>query len=118
MSIIDKGKGADRDSVYNHALRVAYLSHLTSPKPSQPSQTAAFTSPHKQTSSKHLASISSISISDVLKDSLTRDSKGVKFPEKFVKALEKKCEQVAMGRDPMWVANFITPAFLITPQLQ
>ncbi|TIB08810.1 hypothetical protein E3P89_02919 [Wallemia ichthyophaga] len=102
MSIIDKGKGADRDSVYNHALRVAYLSHLTSPKPSQPSQTAAFTSPHKQTSSKHLASISSISISDVLKDSLTRDSKGVKFPEKFVKALEKKCEQVAMGRDPIY----------------
>lgn len=99
MTSIDKGKGADRDGVYNFVLRVAYLSHLTSPKPAQQ---PVFTSGHKATSSKHLASsISNISISDLLKDSLSRDSKGVKFPEKFVKALEKKCEQVAMGRDPL-----------------
>ena len=99
MTSFDKGKQPEREGVYNFALRVSYLSYLTRPKIA-----TSFTPGHKSTPSKHLAtSITNISISDVLKDSLGRDAKGVKFPEKFVKALEKKCEQVAMGRDPQWV---------------
>ncbi|TIB94728.1 hypothetical protein E3Q19_00111 [Wallemia mellicola] len=98
MTSFDKGKQPEREGVYNFALRVSYLSYLTRPKIA-----TSFTPGHKSTPSKHLAtSITNISISDVLKDSLGRDAKGVKFPEKFVKALEKKCEQVAMGRDPQY----------------
>ena len=99
---MDKGKNVELDEVYNFTLRVAYLSHLTRPKPSQSqqqSQQQPFIPGHKSTGSRHLASsIATFSITDLLKD-----SKSVKFPEKFVKVLEKKCEQVAMGRDPQLV---------------
>lgn len=98
---MDKGKNVELDEVYNYTLRVAYLSHLTRPKPSQSQQQSQqpFIPGHKSTGSRHLASsIATFSITDLLKD-----SKSVKFPEKFVKVLEKKCEQVAMGRDPQLV---------------
>jgi len=46
-----------------------------------------------------LSALSSFSIGDIFKD--IRDGpKSVKFPEKLIKVLEQKLQDIAMGKDP------------------
>jgi hypothetical protein len=51
-------------------------------------------------------SSSIFSIGDLVKDTISRDgSKGVKFPEKLLKVLEQKLQDIAMGKDPRCVIH-------------
>ena len=44
-----------------------------------------------------LSALSNFSIGDMFRD--VRDSKSVKFPEKLLKVLEQKLQDIAMGKD-------------------
>ena len=79
-------------------LILRYLAHLLTPRQ------AEIGSPNPsngevQREKKHSISSSIISIGDLFKD--FRDgSKSVKFPEKRIKVLEQRLEDIAMGKDP------------------
>ena len=54
--------------------------------------------------SLRLSALSNFSISDLFKD--VRDGpKSVKFPEKMLKVLENKLQNIAMGKDPGYAVN-------------
>lgn len=82
----------------------SYLSHLLEPKP-EVVATASEVRDHR----RHLSALSNFSIGDLFKD--VRDGpKNVKFPEKLLKVLEQKLQNIAMGKDPACVSpvNFYT----------
>ncbi|KAJ6518733.1 hypothetical protein C8R45DRAFT_949096 [Mycena sanguinolenta] len=84
------------DDLFNYVLRVAYLSHLLVAK-TETAATASEVRGHRS----HLSALSNFSIGDLFKD--TRDGpKSVKFPEKLLKVLEQKLQNVAMGKDPAY----------------
>jgi hypothetical protein len=64
--------------------------------------TAASSARDKDYSSRLSGALSSsiVSIGDLFKD-LREGSKSVKFPEKLVKVLEQKLQDIAMGKDAM-----------------
>ena len=49
-------------------------------------------------------SSSFVSIGDLFN---MRDGKSVKFPEKLLKVLEQKLQNIAMGKDPACVVNYL-----------
>ena len=53
--------------------------------------------------SSRLSALSNFSIGDVFRDVAGGGSKSTKFPEKLLKVLEQKLQDVAMGKDPMSV---------------
>ena len=72
--------------------------------------------------SSRLSALSNFSLGDMFRD--VRDgSKSTKFPEKLLKVLEQKLQDIAMGKDPVCVSylhllyresnNFLTPDTLI-----
>ncbi|OAX37692.1 hypothetical protein K503DRAFT_801051 [Rhizopogon vinicolor AM-OR11-026] len=87
------------DDLFEYVLRVAILSYVTQPKVSNnrpnPSEVK-----EKEHHSKISGAISSsiVSIGDIFKE-IRDGSKSVKFPEKLLKVLEQKLQNIAMGKD-------------------
>ncbi|KAH7882233.1 hypothetical protein F5I97DRAFT_1913420 [Phlebopus sp. FC_14] len=94
------------DELFDYVLRVAILSHLTSPK-SPERQSNSIESKEKEHHSKFSGAISSsiISIGDIFKE-IRDGSKSVKFPEKLLKVLEQRLQSIAMGKDPAYSDQF------------
>ncbi|KAJ6478601.1 hypothetical protein C8R47DRAFT_983974 [Mycena vitilis] len=70
------------------------------PKPTETVTTTAAAVPDRETHSR-LSALSNFSIGDLFKD--VRDGpKSVKFPEKLLKVLEQKLQNIAMGKDPAY----------------
>ncbi|KAI0063318.1 hypothetical protein BV25DRAFT_1907095 [Artomyces pyxidatus] len=99
---ISKHRVTDED-LFNYVLRVAYLSYLIQPKPVDSANSTNGEAPRereREHTSRLSGAISSsiFSLGDLFKD--TRDgTKSVKFPEKLLKVLEQRLENVAMGKD-------------------
>ena len=53
--------------------------------------------------SSRLSALSHFSIGDMFRD--VRDSKSVKFPEKLLKVLEQKLQDIALGKDYAYVCS-------------
>jgi hypothetical protein len=71
------------------------------PKPAESPRVAAVEAREREHSSR-LSALSNFSIGDMFKD--IRDGpKSVKFPEKLLKVLEQKLQDIAMGKDPACV---------------
>ncbi|KAH9062605.1 hypothetical protein EDB83DRAFT_2384982 [Lactarius deliciosus] len=108
-----KHRVADED-LFNFVLRVAYLSYLVLPKPTNLASSGNGDTPREKEKEKekereHSSRISGAishsitSMGDVFRDVTARDgSKNVKFPEKLVKVLEQRLENIAMGKDPAY----------------
>ncbi|KAJ7075669.1 hypothetical protein B0H15DRAFT_1026978 [Mycena belliarum] len=90
------------DDIFNYALRVSFLSHLMIPKPIETTVNAAVTPDLRDREhSSRLSALSNFSIGDLFKD--VRDGpKSVKFPDKLLKVLEQKLQNIAMGKDPAY----------------
>ncbi|KAJ7153568.1 hypothetical protein C8R43DRAFT_1126845 [Mycena crocata] len=88
------------DDLFNYALRVSFLSYLMMPRPTETTTTTATTADLRDREShSRLSALSNFSIGDLFKD--VRDGpKSVKFPEKLLKVLEQKLQNIAMGKDP------------------
>ena len=107
-----------------------FLSYLILPKPSTSTtanssgaggNTASNGDPprekERETTSRISGAISNsiTSIGDVFRDVTARDgSKSVKFPEKLLKVLENRLENIAMGKDSACVLPFPAGRFLLT----
>ncbi|KAF8064055.1 hypothetical protein FPV67DRAFT_1503362 [Lyophyllum atratum] len=88
------------EELFNYVIRVAILSYLMMPKAVEPSKVAAVEAREREHSSR-LSALSNFSISDMFRD--VRDGpKSVKFPEKLLKVLEQKLQDIAMGKDPVY----------------
>jgi hypothetical protein len=65
--------------------------------------------------SSRLSALSNFSIGDMFRD--VRDTKSVKFPEKLLKVLEQKLQDIAMGKDSAcvfsWSFNLISNPFVV-----
>ncbi|KAF7373517.1 hypothetical protein MSAN_00562100 [Mycena sanguinolenta] len=100
------------DDLLNYALRVSFLSYLMMPKPTE--TVAATTVPSElrdRDMHSRLSALSNFSIGDLFKD--VRDGpKSVKFPEKLLKVLEQKLQNIAMGKDPACVSSWGLCAYL------
>ncbi|KAF8889044.1 hypothetical protein BD779DRAFT_1521688 [Infundibulicybe gibba] len=85
------------EELFSYVLRVAVLSYMMMPKPTEvPKQT--YNDAREREYSSRLSALSNFSISDMFKD--IRDGpKSVKFPEKLLKVLEQKLQNIAMGKD-------------------
>ncbi|KAJ6524576.1 hypothetical protein B0H19DRAFT_972064 [Mycena capillaripes] len=73
------------------------------PKPTETATTTATTAADVRDRETHsrLSALSNFSIGDLFKD--VRDGpKSVKFPEKLLKVLEQKLQNIAMGKDPAY----------------
>ncbi|KAJ7222284.1 hypothetical protein GGX14DRAFT_694515 [Mycena pura] len=91
------------DELFNYVLRVAYLSYVMTPKPTETATTAPTAAPDPRDRESHLrlSALSNFSIGDLFKD--VRDGpKSVKFPEKLLKVLEAKLQSIAMGKEPAY----------------
>lgn len=76
------------------------LSYLMLPKPSTDhSQPGASSSELRDGHSSRLSALSNFSIGDMFKDISVSGSKSTKFPEKLLKVLEQKLQDIAMGKD-------------------
>ncbi|KAJ7756230.1 hypothetical protein B0H16DRAFT_1539076 [Mycena metata] len=96
-------KYVNEDDLFNYVLRVAFLSYLMMPKPTETVTTtaAAASDIRDQEHRSRLSALSNFSIGDLFKD--VRDGpKSVKFPEKLLKVLEQKLQNIAMGKDPAY----------------
>ncbi|KAJ7619343.1 hypothetical protein FB45DRAFT_156615 [Roridomyces roridus] len=90
------------DDIFAYALRVSFLSYLLMPKPTETTTavTPAADARDRETHSR-LSALSNFSIGDLFKD--VRDGpKSVKFPEKLLRVLEQKLQNIAMGKDPAY----------------
>ncbi|KAF9074643.1 hypothetical protein BDP27DRAFT_1416051 [Rhodocollybia butyracea] len=90
------------DELFNYVLRVALISYLMIPKPATTVEMKSSESKDREHSSR-LAALSNFSIGDMIKD--LRDgpnSKSVKFPDKLIKVLEQKLQDIAMGKDSVY----------------
>ncbi|KAF8999791.1 cytoplasm protein [Cyathus striatus] len=88
------------DELFNYVLRVAILSYVMIPKPVGSPRASNSDTKDKEHSSR-LSALTNFSIADMFRD--VRDgSKSVKFPEKLLKVLEQKLQDIAMGKDPAY----------------
>ncbi|KAG1775606.1 hypothetical protein EV702DRAFT_1234370 [Suillus placidus] len=87
------------DDLFEYVLRVAILSYVIQPKVSNHHANASEVK-EKEHHSKFSGAISNsiVSIGDIFKD-LRDGSKSVKFPEKLLKVLEQRLQNIAMGKD-------------------
>ncbi|KAF8335868.1 uncharacterized protein EI90DRAFT_2912352 [Cantharellus anzutake] len=95
------------EDVYDYALRVAYLSHLMTPKP--PPQAPET---RRDESKDHHSRLSNIVapinlLGDLFRDAGRDGHRSVKFPEKLLKVLDAKMQNVAMGKD----IGYVDPYF-------
>ncbi|KAG5652063.1 hypothetical protein H0H81_006460 [Sphagnurus paluster] len=92
------------DELFNYVVRVAILSYLLTPRQVGSPKVAAVEAREREHSSR-LSALSNFSISDMFRD--VRDGpKSVKFPEKLLKVLEQKLQDIAMGKDSATMAKF------------
>ncbi|KAF9449075.1 hypothetical protein P691DRAFT_774923 [Macrolepiota fuliginosa MF-IS2] len=87
------------EELFDYVLRVALLSHIISPKPAESQQQVLNHESREREHSSRLSALSNFSLSDMF-DSIRDGSKSVKFPEKLLKVLEQKLQDIAMGKDP------------------
>ncbi|KAF7321062.1 hypothetical protein HMN09_00193600 [Mycena chlorophos] len=107
------GASVDRSSRYvsdddllNYVLRVAYLSYIMTPKPTETTTTPPAMDTRDREHHSRLSALSNFSIGDIFKD--VRDGpKSVKFPEKLLKVLEQKLQSIAMGKDPAYSEQLV-----------
>ncbi|KAI0052473.1 hypothetical protein FA95DRAFT_1483448 [Auriscalpium vulgare] len=100
-------------STYGHERRISkhrvtdedlfnFLAHLIQPKPIDSANSSNGEAPREREHSSRLSgaiSSSIFSIGDLFKDSVRDGTKSVKFPEKLLKVLEQRLEDIAMGKD-------------------
>lgn len=81
---------------------VSVLSYVLQPKVVTPAisevKPPAMDSGEKEHVSR-LAAFSNFNIGDMFRDVMRDGSKSVKFPDKMIKVLEQKLQDIAMGRD-------------------
>jgi len=82
-----------------HNLFDRLLVHFTQPKVTEP-KPPVMDSREREHSSR-LSALSNFSIGDIFRDVAGGGSKSTKFPEKLLKILEQKLQDVALGKDPM-----------------
>jgi hypothetical protein len=87
------------------------LAHLLQTKAVDPKPPATDVRDREQSS--RLSALSNFSIGDVFRDVAGGGSKSTKFPEKLLKVLEQKLQDVALGKDPMSVFLSISPHCLL-----
>lgn len=75
------------------------LAHLTQPKVTEPKPPGMDLRDREHSS--RLSVLSNFSIGDIFRDVSGGGSKSTKFPEKLVKVLEQKLQDVALGKDAM-----------------
>ncbi|KAF5329650.1 hypothetical protein D9619_008921 [Psilocybe cf. subviscida] len=86
------------DDLFDYALRVALLTHLLTPKVTESPKTTHVQDAKEREHISRLSALSNFSIGDMFRD--VRDgSKSVKFPEKLLKVLEQRLQNIAMGKD-------------------
>jgi hypothetical protein len=88
------------------------LSYLILPKTVEQSAATYASSPElkEKGSISRLSAVSNslFSIGDIVKDLSSRDgSKSVKYPEKMLKELKKRLEDIGMARDPACVSIYV-----------
>ncbi|KDQ55910.1 hypothetical protein JAAARDRAFT_208172 [Jaapia argillacea MUCL 33604] len=88
------------DDLFNYALRVALLAYLIQPKPVGATPAGNGDTKDKDYTSRLSGALSSsiLSLGDLFKD-VREGPKSVKFPEKLLKVLEQKLQDIAMGKD-------------------
>ncbi|KAG5337071.1 hypothetical protein C0989_010912 [Termitomyces sp. Mn162] len=87
------------EDLFEYVLRVAILGYLLLPKTVDTTPKISTTEVRDREHSSRLSALSNFSISDMFRD--VRDgSKSVKFPEKLLKVLELKLQNISMGKDP------------------
>lgn len=74
------------------------------PKPAEAPRNGANEAREREHSSR-LSALSNFSIGDMFKD-IREGPKSVKFPEKLLKVLEQKLQDIAMGKDAACVMMF------------
>lgn len=77
------------------------LAHVLQPKVADPKPPAMDARDREQSS--RLSALSHFSIGDMFRDVAGGGSKSTKFPEKLVKVVEQKLQDIAMGKDAMSV---------------
>jgi hypothetical protein len=105
---MSKYRVSDED-LFSYVLRVALLSHLLLSKRNVPLSSPEIR--EKDTSSRLSAAITNsvvsiVAIGDLFKD-IRDGSKSVKFPEKLLKVLEQKLQDIAMGKDAGYSGQLI-----------
>ncbi|KAK1226000.1 hypothetical protein PQX77_000667 [Marasmius sp. AFHP31] len=95
---LSKYRVSDED-VFSYVLRVALLSYLMLPKTVDANAKAAAEAEREKERehSSRLSALSNFSIGDIL--NFRDGSKSVKFPEKLLRVLEQKLQDIAMGKD-------------------
>ncbi|CAK5271137.1 unnamed protein product [Mycena citricolor] len=94
------------DDLFNYVLRVSYLSYLMTPKPTEVTTQVSTSSDLRDKEHSRLSALSNFSIGDLFKD-IRDGSKSVKFPEKLLKVLEQKLQNIAMGKDPSYSEQLV-----------
>ncbi|KAM6493277.1 hypothetical protein JOM56_011411 [Amanita muscaria] len=95
---ISKHRVSD-DDLFNYVLKVAILNYLLLPKEQPPSSSSKI--PQNQDTRDgrehhlRLSALSNFSIGDLFRDG----SKSVRFPEKLLKVLEQRLQDIAMGKN-------------------
>ncbi|KAF9528741.1 hypothetical protein CPB83DRAFT_853670 [Crepidotus variabilis] len=107
---VSKHKVTDED-LFDYALRVAVLSYMMQPKvvvnhTSNESKPAAMDAPEREHVSR-LAAFTNFNIGDMFRDVGRDGSKSVKFPDKMIKVLEQRLQDIAMGRDSTYSDQLI-----------
>ena len=93
-----------KEPLSNHLPR--YLSYLLQPKRTElPQNSNGENKEHRN----HLQAIqnSIFSIGDLFKDIGQEGPKSVKFPEKMLKVLEMKMQNIAMGKDAAYMSSLL-----------
>ncbi|PPQ75663.1 hypothetical protein CVT26_001891 [Gymnopilus dilepis] len=85
------------DDLFDYVLRVAVLAYLMVPKVNEPSKTTQDNGTREREHSSRLSALSNFSIGDMFRD-IKDGSKSTKFPEKMLKVLEQKLQDIAMGK--------------------
>ncbi|KAG7087446.1 hypothetical protein E1B28_013412 [Marasmius oreades] len=88
------------EELFNYVLRVTYLSYLMLPKTTDSSSKPSEASEKEREHSSRLSALSNFSISDII--NFREGPKSVKFPEKLMRVLEQKLQDIAMGKDPSY----------------
>lgn len=73
------------------------LAYLMVPKVNEPTKTTQVDSTREREHSSRLSALSNFSIGDMFRD-IKDGSKSTKFPEKMLKVLEQKLQDIAMGK--------------------
>ncbi|TFK24862.1 cytoplasm protein [Coprinopsis marcescibilis] len=99
---ISKNRVTDEE-LFDYALRVAVLSYLLVPKVLNNPNKNPKPDESRERGLSQLSALSTFSLGELFRDG----SKGVKFPEKMIKVLEQKLQDIAMGRDPAYSDQFV-----------